>query len=198
MSPQNGMTLLQYSQQHQPQQFSQAQPLQNQATNPFRQSSMPNTTGQAANSFTGFQANPRVHSAGNPFARTDATQDSFDQAFSSPPPMPSTQDFSFGQQSQSPQQMAPQRTGTNPFARSPHPNAPQQPSASNSSPFGTVTSQATGSTNPFRQSAFVNQQTGQGWQASSQNTMGGLENLETIPVFPRPGQSQQTQQSPWQ
>jgi len=49
----------------------------------------------------------------------------------------------------------------------------------------------TGSTNPFRQSAFVNQQTGQGWQAS-QGTMGGLEQLETIPVFPRPGQPQQS------
>jgi hypothetical protein len=61
--------------------------------------------------------------------------------------------------------------------------------------------QATGSTNPFRQSMFVNQQTGQGWQNAPQATMGGLEQLPTTQVFPRPGQapaqSQQQQQSPW-
>ena len=49
--------------------------------------------------------------------------------------------------------------------------------------------------------AFINQQTGHGWQNAPQATMGGLENLETIAVFPRPGlapnQQQQQQLSPW-
>jgi len=59
--------------------------------------------------------------------------------------------------------------------------------------------QATGSTNPFRQSAFVNQQTGQGWQYSQNATMGGMENLDTVPVFPRPGQvtGQAAHQTTW-
>jgi hypothetical protein len=54
---------------------------------------------------------------------------------------------------------------------------------------------ATGSTNPFRQSAFVNNQTGQGWQNSNAGTIGGM-NMDAVPttnVFPRPGQQQQTQ-----
>jgi hypothetical protein len=34
----------------------------------------------------------------------------------------------------------------------------------------------------------VNQQTGQSWHVGGQQgTMGGLEQLETLPVFPRPG-----------
>ena len=57
---------------------------------------------------------------------------------------------------------------------------------------------ATGSTNPFRQSAFVNQATGQGWQANpaNQGTLGGMsvQNVETVGVFPRPGQPQGQQQ----
>ena len=74
------------------------------------------------------------------------------------------------------------RTGTNPFARTtviaPPEQNPQQPLRPN----------PTGSTNPFRQSAFINQQTGQGWHMTpQQTTMGGLEHLETLPVFPRPG-----------
>ena len=80
-----------------------------------------------------------------------------------------------------------QATGTNPFAR--------PTTATNTA--APLQVQATG-TNPFRQSMFVNQQTGQGWQNAPQATMGGLEQLETISVFPRPGQPQaQQQQSPW-
>lgn len=52
--------------------------------------------------------------------------------------------------------------------------------------------QPTGNTNPFRQSAFVNTQTGQGWQNNQQPIGGGLDALETVPVFPRPAQQQ-----PW-
>ncbi|KAH0164047.1 hypothetical protein KCU67_g5317, partial [Aureobasidium melanogenum] len=51
-----------------------------------------------------------------------------------------------------------------------------------------LTPAVTGSTNPFRQSMFVNQQTGQGWQNTPQASMGGWEQLQTVPVFPRPGQ----------
>lgn len=92
---------------------------------------------------------------------------------------------------QQPQPLQPMRTGTNPFARNVSPPQSQQPIPPPLQP------NPTGSTNPFRQSVFVNQQTGQGWQAS-QGTMGGLEQLPTIPVFPRPGQPpQQPQQSQW-
>lgn len=105
--------------------------------------------------------------------------------FASPP---SSQPQIHQQQSQP---LQPMRTGTNPFARNVSPPHSQQPMPPPLQP------NPTGSTNPFRQSVFVNQQTGQGWQAS-QGTMGGLEQLPTIPVFPRPGQPpQQQQQSPW-
>ena len=88
-------------------------------------------------------------------------------------------------QPQQPLQSAP--TGTNPFARNPSPISSQQTPPN-------LSATTTGSTNPFRQSAFVNQQTGQGWQTNQQGTMGGLEQLPTIPVFPRPGQGPQSRQ----
>jgi hypothetical protein len=94
--------------------------------------------------------------------------------------------FASMQQQQPLQPLQPAPTGTNPFARQPSPQ-------SATSAQGGLTVNATGSTNPFRQSAFVNQQTGQGWQnAGSQGTMGGmsLDQLPTTSVFPRPGQQQ--------
>jgi len=106
----------------------------------------------------------------------------------------------FGQQSQ-PQTLMPQATGTNPFARAVPSSPSKQGQAENDGAFGALVSQATGSTNPFKNSAFVNQQTGQGWQTSQQATMGGLEQLPTMQVFPRPGQQQPQpqpqQQQPW-
>ncbi|KAK0815317.1 hypothetical protein LTR75_003986 [Friedmanniomyces endolithicus] len=89
-------------------------------------------------------------------------------------------------------QKALQRQSTNPFLRNQQPTPPM-------SPPNALQVQPTGSTNPFRQSAFVNQQTGQGWQNAPQASLGGLEHLDTIPVFPRPGQvtGQQQQPSPW-
>ncbi|PGH28322.1 hypothetical protein GX50_08942 [[Emmonsia] crescens] len=98
------------------------------------------------------------------------------------------------QQQQPAPLLQPQRTGTNPFARPQ--TAPGLRPQSQAEPLPQITGPTaaplrpnpTGSTNPFRQSAFINQQTGQGWQAGQQGTMGGLENLETMPVFPRPGQ----------
>ena len=108
----------------------------------------------------------------------------------------STNPFARNTPQQQPQALQAQPTGTNPFARNITPS--QQPTPPVSPP-NALQVQPTGSTNPFRQSAFVNQQTGSGWQHAPQNTMGGLEGLETIPVFPRPGQAarQQQQQSPW-
>ena len=169
-----------------------------QATNPFRQSTFSQSTGSSMPSFTSPPA-PMSPQATNPFARnfqqnqTGGSTQSLPFAaqagttaspFTSPPPQP--------QQQQIAPQITPQRTGTNPFARSNtlpanqfsgQPPNPQQP----------LTSTPTGSTNPFRQSAFVNNQTGQSWQ-NSQGTMGGFEQLDTVPVFPRAGQQQQTPQ----
>jgi hypothetical protein len=159
--------------------------LQPQSTNPFRQSMM--TTGAQF-------ATPAMQSqqTGNPFSRSNISASIPEE------PMPQQQQprqglspFPAVQPQYQTQPLQPQQTGTNPFAKNQPP--PQQPTS--------LTVQPTGSTNPFRQSAFVNQQTGAGWQNSPQATMGGLEQLQTIPVFPRPGQTPQQQQqqasSPW-
>ncbi|OAX79873.1 hypothetical protein ACJ72_05805 [Emergomyces africanus] len=114
--------------------------------------------------------------------------------FTSQPPTQPLPQLPSQQQQQQQQQPAPflqpQRTGTNPFAR-PQTAPGLRPQPQND-PLPQITPalrpNPTGSTNPFRQSAFINQQTGQGWQTGQQGTMGGLENLETMPVFPRPGQ----------
>ena len=161
-----------------------------QLTNPFRQSMMPQVTGlqQAA-----FQPSPppplpqmNQPTGTNPFAQNSLSQQSLG---ASQPTQPSNNPpYQHPQQSSS---LVPQRTGTNPFAR-----ASPASSGSPSQPSGAFVAQATGTTNPFRQSAFVNQQTGVGWQ-TQQGTMGGLEDLETKPVFPRPGQPPQSQQSSW-
>lgn len=182
---------------------------QSQPTNPFRQSVFSQDTGTTTGSFANSFSNPSTTSqqSSNPFAR-DVTAQQSQSPFPSVPPnaggpftsqanqsIPfhsSTQGtpFSSPPPTQQPQPLQPMRTGTNPFARTISPPQTQQSTL----PF--VQSNPTGSTNPFRQSMFMNQQTGQGWQAS-QGTMGGLEQLPTIPVFPRPGQQQQQQPSPW-
>lgn len=160
------------------------QPQPTGSTNPFRQSSMP--TGATTAFSPGFAQQEPQRQNTNPFARNAHS-----------PPVTGTSTFAPQAQQQqissfSPQPIQAQPTGTNPFARSQQPTPPM-------SPPGALQVQPTG-TNPFRQSAFVNQQTGSGWQNAPQATMGGLEHLETIPVFPRPGQVQQPQpqqQSPW-
>jgi hypothetical protein len=170
--------------------------LQPQQTNPFRQSAMPTGAMGVQSSIDNTGGLQRQNT--NPFAKHTQPQISaFQQQPSIPEdgmPQPYTQTTSpFAQQQQQPQQtglqpLQAQATGTNPFART-------QPTASNAmtSPLQV---QATG-TNPFRQSMFVNQQTGQGWQNAPQATMGGLEQMETVSVFPRPGQPQPQPQSPW-
>lgn len=195
-SPQNGLAPIpqngvpDFSQQQQMQLPTIAEPIQQQptSTNPFRQSMLPSMTGVAEPKLlsnpTG--ASSLGRSATNPFAKQTT---GFQQQ--SPPPMsgspfgaPSFQSSPFAQPQ--PQPLQPTPTGTNPFAR----NASPQNATS---PPGGLSVNATGSTNPFRQSAFVNQQTGQGWQNSGGGTIGGMsmDQVPTQSVFPRPGQQQQ-------
>ena len=181
-------------------------PQQTGTSNPFRQSVMPQPTGASNSSYhnTPPVASPLQHQSTNPFARNISDQPTSQMQnspfapqpptqgppFTSPPPQ-IQQDLTFTSQTvPQPQQQStpnnsatPHRTGTNPFARTTSPPA--------ASPL--VPSQT--GTNPFRQSVFVNQQTGQGWPAG-QGTMGGFEQLDTVPIFPRPGQLQQ-QQGAW-
>ncbi|KAL9621260.1 MAG: hypothetical protein Q9160_004281 [Pyrenula sp. 1 TL-2023] len=160
------------------------QPFSPQTSNPFRQStlsSQPSGPSYASMS-PPLSANLNRQST-NPFAKPAqqqqqqqsgqsnfSLQNNSNSPFTSPPP----------QQIQA-QPLQPQRTGTNPFARnlSPAPTTPAEPLRPN----------PTGSTNPFRQSTFINQSTGQGWQHSTNGTMGGfgMNSVQTTPVFPRPG-----------
>lgn len=162
--PQNGVSSFPQQQQQQQPVANQLQP-QTTGTNPFRQSMMINATGSGAP-----PASPLQRQSTNPFAKRLSVAHQSAPPTEPVPPVP-----------QQPQTLQPQRTGTNPFARSssvPPQNTGLQP----------LQPTPTGSTNPFRQSQFVNQQTGQGWQNSGQaGTMGGLEQLNTVPVFPRPG-----------
>lgn len=171
-----------------PQQMPQTnlQPLQAQqtSTNPFRQSMLPQATGQASSPF-GQQGG----AGSNPFARSmNAGMPAIQESPSQFGQQQSQQQNAFfagqQQQSSSPFQSAPQAqplqptpTGTNPFARS-------APGAQSLSP---LSAQATG-TNPFRQSQFINQQTGQSWQNTPQGTIGGMDvgAFQSTPVFPRP------------
>ncbi|KAH6852505.1 ANTH domain-containing protein [Alternaria alternata] len=187
--PQGGMP--DYSQQQQMQIPTIAEPLQPQqtSTNPFRQSMLPSAEPKMLTSPASTGSLNR--SSTNPFAKhnTGFSPQSQSPVNSPPYSMSPIQEspFTSMQQQQPMQPLQPTPTGTNPFARQPSPQsaAPSQ---------GGLTVHATGSTNPFRQSAFVNQQTGQGWQnAGSQGTMGGmsLDAVPTTSVFPRPGQQQQ-------
>lgn len=184
-----------------------------QTSNPFRQSMMPQATGASMPSYSNappLPSSPQNYQSTNPFARqtTGQTQNSAFSSqftgqgtpFNSPPPQqPTGTPFTSPPPPQPQQQqqtavppLTPHRTGTNPFARS-------TPTGQSQSPFALASplvANPTGSTNPFRQSTFVNQQTGQGWQAG-QGKMGGFEQLDTVPVFPRPGQPQQQQQNAW-
>ncbi|KAI9807914.1 MAG: hypothetical protein M1825_005220 [Sarcosagium campestre] len=188
-----------------------------QNTNPFRQSTMPqSTTGSSIPSFSNSSTlvSPLNRQSTNPFAKSISNQPTAvvgDQsALFAPNPSPPTAgapqlqtSSPFGAQ---PLQTA--ATGTNPFARNASPfqsPAPQQqPVVTGLAPNQT----GAATTNPFRQSMFQNPQTGAGWQ-QGQGTMGGLEQLPTVPVFPRPGevqggpgqpqqqQQQQQQQQGW-
>jgi phosphatidylinositol-binding clathrin assembly protein len=148
-----------------------------QTTNPFRASMLITNQTGAVNGFGQPEQIPQplTRQNTNPFSKRLSTA-----IPSNPPPIPS----SFQQNQTTAQPLQPQRTGTNPFAKqSPSPQVNQQQQT-----LQPLQPNPTGSTNPFRQSAFINQQTGQGWQmGGQQGTMGGLEQLGTVSVFPRPG-----------
>ncbi|KAK2038895.1 ANTH domain-containing protein [Colletotrichum somersetense] len=165
-----------------------------QITNPFRASMlMAQQTGLSTNTTFSNPTGPNNQKQStNPFARSSPQAQ---QPFA---PAPNGSPFqSQPQQQQQPLQLPPMAplqpmmTGTNPFAKSftASQSQPQRPATSS----GALAPQPTGTTNPFRQAAFVNHQTGMGWQNNQQPIGGGLDNLETVPVFPRP-----MQQSPWQ
>jgi hypothetical protein len=148
-----------------------------QSTNPFRQSTL--LTGQANSPFAA-SPSPQTPQSTNPFARQSviATQ-----------PFQPAAANSFATQAPAPlQAMA---TGTNPFAKN-FGGSQQPPQQQRPMTAGALVPQPTG-TNPFRQGAFVNHTTGLGWQHNQQPMGGGLDQLQTIPVFPRPAQ-----QTPWQ
>ncbi|KAL2178804.1 ANTH domain-containing protein [Thermothelomyces heterothallicus CBS 202.75] len=167
-----------------------------QTTNPFRQSMLVNQqTGTTPFGPAAAQANtqqrPATSQSTNPFARSSPQAA---QPFSTPT---SSSPFQSSQPAQSPTSqpppMQPLQTGTNPFAKNFGTGQPAQPTQQRPVTAGGILSQPTGSTNPFRQSAFVNHNTGLGWQHNQKPIGGGLDQLETIPVFPRPAQ-----QTPWQ
>ncbi|KAM7194497.1 ANTH domain containing protein [Rhypophila sp. PSN 637] len=175
-----------------------------QITNPFRQSMMMNQQQTGAQQFSPVtspisppQHQPQQQQSTNPFARASpqANQPPFaapnsNSPFQSPPPQVQLQQQ---QQQQPPAALLPMQTGTNPFARGFAATQAQQPQQAQQQQQVPLAAQPTGSTNPFRQGAFVNHATGQGWQNNQQPIGGGLDQMETIPVFPRPAQ-----QTPWQ
>lgn len=149
-----------------------------QTTNPFRASMMlgPQATGQSPTLSPPAGSNPNRLST-NPFA-----QGASQQMAPQPTGVVSPQ--------QQPEPLKPMPTGTNPFARtSPRP----QTSPSGDGSPAPLAPQATGTTNPFRQSTFTNHNTGMGWQHNQMPMGGGLDQVPTIPAFPRPAQ-----QAPWQ
>lgn len=156
-----------------------------QSTNPFRQSMLmnqqtgmqPQQTGVPSSTMSspvgGTQ--PLQRQSTNPFARSANSSPFGTATTGQSSPFPSA----------APIQSQP--TGTNPFARaSTMPVDQQQQNSPGIAP------QPTG-TNPFRQGAFVNHATGMGWQHTQAPIGGGLDQLGTTPVFPRP-----QQQTPWQ
>ncbi|KAH7327232.1 ANTH domain-containing protein [Rhexocercosporidium sp. MPI-PUGE-AT-0058] len=185
-------------QQQQQQQMPQQQMLGNmqtgaQQTNPFRQSMMANPTGMPNPSFQTSPpiTSPVTHQSTNPFAKSISP---VGQPFSPPPDQQFQQQQI--QQQQTAAQIRPMAAGTNPFAKNiAMNNLGQRPQTSGGpQTTGGLLPQPTGSTNPFRQSQFVNTATGSAWQHNQQPMGGGLDNLETVPVFPRPAQQQAWQQ----
>ncbi|KAK8142305.1 hypothetical protein G3M48_009012 [Beauveria asiatica] len=203
--PQNGTANFQgqnFIQQppQQPQMPGQLMPMQTGTTNPFRQSMMmaqptgiqnfmnqqpmqqqpqPQPQPQQPQQ-TGFVAPALNRQSTNPFAKSVS---------------PTNNNSPFQSQAPAPLQATP--TGTNPFAR----NVPQQQQTppmpampgQQQQQAGALAPQPTGVTNPFRQGDFVNHATGMGWQHNQTPIGGGLDQIQTVPIFPRPAQ-----QSPWQ
>ena len=187
--PQSSVPAFQNTGMMSPQQQSPFQPMQTgqQNTNPFRQSMLMNQSTGMLPQQTGMPSStmsspvggtqPLQRQSTNPFARS---------ANNSPFAGSNMTGQSSPFQSAAPIQAQP--TGTNPFARASSMPTEQRPQTA-----GAMAPQPTGNTNPFRQGAFVNHETGMGWQNSQTPIGGGLDQLGTMPVFPRP-----TQQTPWQ
>ncbi|KAH8734405.1 ANTH domain-containing protein [Ilyonectria robusta] len=172
-------------------------PMATGSTNPFRQSmlmaqqtGMPTTSMPSSASTPALSTNPNRQST-NPFARSPQQNNPVPfQQLQQQPPMPQ-----LPQQQQAPPAAAPlvpAQTGTNPFARQATQAPPPMPDQRPQTAGAALISQPTG-TNPFRHGAFVNHNTGAGWQHNQAPIGGGLDQLETVPVFPRPAQ-----QTPWQ
>jgi hypothetical protein len=174
--------------QQQPQNFQQPPPpagLQipsQTGTNPFRQSMVVPNTGAANFATSPPSQKPK---STNPFARTTQTSPTTLTATAGGPPSFTTQDFT----PQSPPQnnmlgrsATTAGVGTNPFAR----NTNVSPQATGGSGLSVP-----GGTNPFRTSMMMQQQQAQqqaqmqGNFSGQSGTIGGLETLETVPVFPR-------------
>ncbi|KAL2130266.1 hypothetical protein VTI74DRAFT_6683 [Chaetomium olivicolor] len=168
--------------------------LPQQSTNPFRQSMLmtqQSTPFAPATAPTNTQQRPATSQSTNPFARSSPQAA---QPFGIPASNSPFQSQPAQQPAAAPAPMQPSQTGTNPFAKNFAVAQPAQPTQQQRPvTAGGILSQPTGSTNPFRQGAFVNHTTGMGWQHNQQPIGGGLDQLETIPVFPRPAQ-----QTPWQ
>lgn len=169
--------------------------LQPQPTNPFRSSMMQGVGQQSPMGMTSPPAQQLQPQSTNPFARAASVP-----LATGMPPVPSlpnqytpgpfqpqhAQTFPIQGSTPSPAPLLNQPTGTNPFAKGGQAGMSRPGTAG-----GGLMPQQTGSTNPFRQSQFVNTGTGQPWQQQQQTPIGGgLDQLETVPVFPRPGQQQ--------
>ncbi|KAF3201748.1 hypothetical protein TWF106_002717 [Orbilia oligospora] len=177
------------------------------STNPFRQSMMPTGSSVASPiASTGTGGSTGTSRGTNPFARASTIP------VTAPQVAPTFSSISTDYSQNTPQQSQPQiqaplrsaSTGsTNPFSRpKPENTLPSVSEASQGAnggfnqaslpsfqPSGGLNvAQPTG-TNPFRQSKLPA-------DLAPQISMGGLEHLETIPVFPRSDQQQQNQQQP--
>jgi len=142
------------------------------ATNPFRQSMlMATSTGGGPQNFGGSPPPPMPgqQKSTNPFSR------SVSNASPSSPTASTTGSAAIGRSATT--------TGTNPFARTTVTNTSPQPT-------GGSGLSVPGGTNPFRASMLVQQQQAQqqaqmqGNFSGQSGTMGGLETLETVPIFP--------------
>jgi phosphatidylinositol-binding clathrin assembly protein len=200
--PQNSVASFQSG----PSPFQSMQATGQQGSNPFRQSQMmtgigntntmpgmvqsPTQTQNTAATFSPV-TNPLNRQNTNPFARSSPQTTPPFSAPSNPSPFQSPAPAQQPISAAAPLQ--PMATGTNPFAKNfAAPQTPQQQQAQRPATSGSMMPQATG-TNPFRQGAFMNHDTGMGWQHNQQRMGGGLDDLQTVPAFPRPAQ-----QSPWQ
>ena len=181
--PQNTMADFQNQSSLQPQQTGMGQ---QQTTNPFRQSMMIAQPTGVQNNFTGFGQQIDNRQSTNPFARSSPQTSSPGPNPMSGGPFQQPQQQQQQQQQQQPQPLIAQQTGTNPFARNQAPAQNQQQQQG-------IAPQPTGTTNPFRHGDFMNHNTGMGWQHNQMPIGGGLDQIQTVPVFPRPAQ-----QTPWQ